>query len=121
MSKLEDLIQQYCPCLTAGRLTEWSIKDFPLTAGKWYIYVLLCDNGMLYKGFSSNPIRRFDEHKRGLGATYTKQHKPLALIYFEEFQTEQEAVEREKKIKSGSGRELLKQTLGKVEKLNIYL
>ena len=120
MSKIEELIKKHCPCLPAGRPMVWNINDFPLKNNCWYVYVLLCDNGMLYKGFTDNPIRRFNEHRRGYGAKYTQQHKPIALIYYEEYDSEQAAVMSEKKIKSGMGREKLKKHLASTLKLDVY-
>jgi putative endonuclease len=74
----------------------------------FYTYVLLCDNGAYYKGFTNNLEQRFQQHLKGEGAKYTNQHKPLKIAYYETFETQQEAVEREKYFKSGSGREWLK-------------
>jgi len=74
----------------------------------FYTYVLLCDNGAYYKGFTDNLERRYQQHSEGKGAEYTKKHKPVKIAYYETFETEQEAVEREKYFKSGSGREWLK-------------
>ncbi len=74
-----------------------------------YLYVLECDDKSLYKGFTSNLYKRISEHIKGIGADWTQTHCPVSLIHFEEFQTEREAVEREKYLKSGIGREWLKE------------
>jgi len=79
--------------------------------GNWYIYVLLCNDGSLYKGKTNNIKRRIHEHFAGQGAKHTKKHKPIALIHWELFETEEEAISREKYLKSGSGREWLKEHL----------
>ena len=39
--------------------------------------------------------------KHGNGARYTKVHKPVKLVYTEYFDTEQEALAKEKYLKSG--------------------
>lgn len=89
------------------------IKNIPsYEKGKWYVYAILCDNGNLYKGFTDNLDRRYHEHLSGQGAKYTKQHKPIGLVYFEECYSKEDAISREKFIKSGSGREMLKNKLG---------
>ncbi len=67
----------------------------------FYTYVLLCDNGALYKGFTNNLELRYQQHLAGSGAKYTARHKPVKIAYFETFSTEQQAVEREKYFKSG--------------------
>lgn len=76
--------------------------------GKWCVYVLLCEDGSLYKGKTNDINRRLKEHLSGNGARHTKMHKPVKLVYTEYFDTEQEALEKEKYLKSGGGREWLK-------------
>ena len=77
----------------------------------FYTYVLLCDNGSYYKGYTHDLERRFELHRNGSGAKHTAKYKPIKIAYYETFKTEQEAIEREKYFKSGSGREWLKTQL----------
>ncbi len=79
--------------------------------GKWYVYVILCNDGSMYKGFTDNIERRYHQHLTGTGATHTKRHKPIGLVYFEEYANQKDAVSREKYLKSGSGREWLNKRL----------
>ena len=81
--------------------------------GKWCVYVLECDDGSLYKGKTNDLIRRISEHMKGHGAEHTQKHKPVKLVYFEAFKSEKEALEKEKYLKTGSGREWLKVHLQK--------
>lgn len=81
--------------------------------GNWCVYVLECKNGSLYKGKTNNLLRRITEHMKGQGAEHTKKYKPIKLVYFEAFKTEQEALQKEDYLKSGSGREWLKNNLQK--------
>lgn len=74
----------------------------------FYTYVLLCDNGAFYKGFTNNLEKRYQQHLIGKGADYTAKHKPIKIAYYEIFNTKEEAVAREKYFKSGIGREWLK-------------
>jgi len=74
----------------------------------FYTYVLLCDDGSYHKGFTNNLEYRYQQHLSGNGAKYTAIHKTVKIAYYETFNTEQEAVAREKYFKSGSGREWLK-------------
>ena len=76
--------------------------------GKWYAYVLLCENGSLYKGHTKDVEKRYSQHLCGQGAEHTKKYKPIKLVYWEECETREHAVEREKFLKSGGGREWLK-------------
>ncbi len=84
-----------------------SDKLVPVDSQSYFAYVLVCEGGRLYKGFTSNLFERINQHLSGRGAKFTKEHRPLALLHFEVFEKEQEAIEREKYFKSGSGREWL--------------
>ncbi|MBI2334325.1 GIY-YIG nuclease family protein [Candidatus Daviesbacteria bacterium] len=66
----------------------------------WYVYVLQCVDGSLYTGSTNNLEKRFLEHKNGKGGHYTRSHKPVKLIYQEQFETQSEALTRESRIKS---------------------
>jgi len=66
----------------------------------WYIYILLCEDGSLYTGYSNNLEKRFSDHKNGKGGHYTRSHKPTKLIYSEQLSTQSEALKREMEIKS---------------------
>lgn len=99
------------PCRQAG----WRKHSFKNLSGKlvsevsdkYFAYVLECDDGSLYKGFTQNLFERINRHLEGRGSEWTAKHIPVSLIYFEEFDTEKEALEREKYFKSGSGREYI--------------
>ncbi len=80
----------------------------PKREDAYFIYALECEDGSIYKGFTSNLDKRINEHLAGIGAEWTKTHRPIALIHYEEFKSEKEAVERQKYLKSGVGREWLK-------------
>ena len=71
-------------------------------------YVLRSEiDGRLYKGHTKRLDERVDEHNMGKTPS-TKGYRPWLLVYFEEFETEEEAIAREKYFKSGIGREYLK-------------
>jgi putative endonuclease len=42
------------------------------------------------------------EHNLGLGANYTRKHRPVELVYFEEFQRVDDAFAREKQVQGWS-------------------
>ena len=44
--------------------------------------------------------KRFEMHKRGRGARYTRMHEPEKLVYVEPFESRGEAMKRERKIKT---------------------
>lgn len=66
----------------------------------WFVYILLCSDGSFYTGSSNDLGKRFLEHKNGKGGRYTRSHKPVRVIYSEEFRTKSEALKREAEIKS---------------------
>ncbi|WP_447950795.1 GIY-YIG nuclease family protein [Chryseobacterium koreense] len=77
----------------------------------FYVYVIKSKlNGNLYKGQTDNLAKRLSEHNAGYNRS-TKAFLPWELVYFEEFETREEALVREKYFKSGSGREFLKKVL----------
>lgn len=65
----------------------------------WYVYILLCQDGSFYTGYSNNVEQRFSDHKNGKGGHYTRSHKPVKLVYQETFNTQSEALQRERQIK----------------------
>jgi putative endonuclease len=112
MNKIEKLIEELCPDLPAGRQGGWSDPaTLPCEEGWWYVYVLLCNDGSWYKGFTADLKSRYLRHLSGDGALHTKKHKPLCVLYYEACKSEQEAIQREKYLKSGSGREWLQQKI----------
>jgi type I site-specific restriction endonuclease len=76
--------------------------------GKFYTYVIECKDGTLYKGHTQDLKRRWEEHRNGFGAEWTKVHKAEELIHYEIFSTREEAIKREEYFKTGRGREWLK-------------
>jgi putative endonuclease len=78
---------------------------------KYFVYALssLLRN-YLYVGQTDNIERRFIEHNNGKNKT-TRPYRPFKLIYSEEFTSRKEAREKEKYLKSGSGKEFLKRLL----------
>jgi len=66
---------------------------------RWFVYILLCQDGSYYTGATNNVIKRIEDHVNGRGARYTKSHKPKKLVYQEDFATKKEAIKRERQIK----------------------
>lgn len=64
-----------------------------------YVYILRCNDGSLYTGWTNNLEKRFKAHSEGKGAKYTKGRGPLELVYYEEFEEKNDAMKREYAIK----------------------
>ena len=63
------------------------------------VYILECNDGTLYTGWTNDIDKRFKAHNDGEGAKYTKGRRPLKLVYLEELETKSEALKRENEIK----------------------
>lgn len=70
-----------------------------------YTYILKCKDDSLYTGWTNDLKKRITSHNAGKGAKYTKARRPLELVYYEEFQTREEAMKREYAIKQLSRKE----------------
>lgn len=64
-----------------------------------YVYILRCSDNTLYTGWTTCLERRLKFHNDGRGAKYTRSRRPVELIYYEEYETKEEALRREWKIK----------------------
>jgi putative endonuclease len=65
-----------------------------------YVYIILCQDGSFYTGYTKNLNARMKLHMKGKGARYTRIHKPEKLVYSEEYSSRAEAMRREKKMKT---------------------
>lgn len=70
----------------------------------YYTYVLksLADN-KFYTGYTNNIKLRFEQHQKGL-VDSTKKRRPLVLIYFEASLNKEDALHREKYLKTHYGK-----------------
>jgi putative endonuclease len=59
-------------------------------------------NGILYVGVTSDLVRRIYEHRNGLVAGFTKRYSVKRLVYFEQHETIQAAIQREHNMKHWS-------------------
>ncbi len=65
----------------------------------YYCYILECADGSFYTGWTLDPARREKQHNSGRGAKYTKFHRPVKLVYWEEQPDRAVAMRREREIK----------------------
>lgn len=89
-------------------------KDF-------YTYIILTENNKLYCGYTDKPKERFEKHKQGLAAKYTRANKPLEMVYLKKFTTKSEAMKEECRIKklTRSQKELL--ISSEINEINLLL
>lgn len=70
-----------------------------------YTYIVVCQDGTFYTGWTNDLEKRIRDHNAGKGAKYTKSRRPVVLAYYEEYETKEEAMRREYAIKQMSRRE----------------
>ena len=69
-------------------------------AKKGYIYILTnYKKTVLYIGITTNLRRRVEEHYSGLVTGFTKKYNVKFLVYYEEFESINHAIQREKALK----------------------
>ena len=60
------------------------------------------NNKVLYTGVTSNLFKRVAEHKDKMVSGFTSRYNITKLVHYEEYNTMEEAIAREKQIKGGS-------------------
>ena len=62
-------------------------------------YVLECNDGSYYAGYTNDLEKRIRVHNDGKGAKYTRAKLPVHCIYKEGFETKREAMQAEYRFK----------------------
>lgn len=66
----------------------------------YYIYILLCENGAYYTGYTTNLTRRYQEHLKGTAkCKYTRSFKPVCMMQHWQFADKSTALKVEQLIK----------------------
>jgi putative endonuclease len=65
----------------------------------WTVYLLLCADGTLYCGCTSDLARRLKEHVEGRGARYTRGRDPFEVVALRKSLTRGEALRLEAEVK----------------------
>jgi putative endonuclease len=72
-----------------------------------YVYIIeLLVDATYYKGFSTDPYRRLEQHNLKL-SRYTSIKIPRKLVYLQRFDTKSEALIREKQLKRANSKYIL--------------
>ena len=59
-------------------------------------------NRVLYTGVTSNLFKRVTQHKDKVAPGFTSTYNVTKLVYYEEFESMEDAIAREKQLKGGS-------------------
>ncbi len=65
----------------------------------WCLYLLECKGGRLYAGITNDLEARFEAHKTGTGAKFTRAYPPLRILASRPFEDRAEASKAEWQIK----------------------
>ena len=67
----------------------------------YYVYIITNNNNtVLYTGVTNNLVRRIYEHKEKIITGFSKRYNLNRLVYFEQTDDIESAIEREKQIKT---------------------
>lgn len=76
---------------------------------EWWVYIVACSDTSLYTGITTNLDRRISEHNDSKkGAKYTRNRRPVVLVYSEALTDRSAASKRECEIKKLSRVDKLK-------------
>jgi putative endonuclease len=64
-----------------------------------FVYILQCSDQTYYTGYATDIDRRLQEHQQGTGCKYTRGRLPVELVYWEEWESKSQAMQREHQIK----------------------
>jgi putative endonuclease len=79
----------------------------------YFVYILCSQkNSRFYIGYSEDRERRLSEHNSGKVKS-TRAHRPWTKVYSETYQTEIEAIRRERYLKAQKSRKFLLELIGR--------
>ena len=65
----------------------------------------------IYVGYSSDIEKRLFAHNHASNKGWTKRFQPWKIVYTEEYEKKEDAMIREKQLKSSKGREFIRQNI----------
>lgn len=68
-------------------------------AGKFWVYILQCDDGTYYTGYTNDIEKRIEIHNSGHGAKYLRGKLPVQLVYAKEYRYYKRVLLAEKNLK----------------------
>ncbi len=70
-----------------------------------FVYIIQNQNGVFYKGYSTNPEQRLEQHNEGL-SRYTAGKGPWKMVFLKSFKSKTEALKYELMLKRQNHRYL---------------
>ena len=68
-------------------------------AKPYWVYILECENGALYTGYTNDLTKRYKAHCKGTASKYTRSFKPLKIAQFWQVAEKKTALQVEHRIK----------------------
>ncbi|MCU0666174.1 MAG: GIY-YIG nuclease family protein [Candidatus Omnitrophica bacterium] len=68
-------------------------------SGKFWVYMVECGDGTFYTGYTPNLEKRIELHNKGKGAKYTRDRRPVKLVWNKQYKQFKPAFKLEKTIK----------------------
>jgi putative endonuclease len=65
----------------------------------YFVYILKCNDGTYYIGYTNDIPKRVKVHNAGKGAKYTRGRLPVEVVFQQSFETKSEALKQEYKLK----------------------
>jgi putative endonuclease len=84
--------------------------------GKFFVYIVECSDGTYYTGFTPDIERRLKIHNGGKGAKYTRDRRPVKLVWCREYKYFKKAFLEEKRIKKLTRKQKEEIVNGKIKK-----
>ena len=67
---------------------------------QYWVYMVRCNDGTYYTGYTKNLENRIALHKSGKGAKYVRNKLPAELVYAKKYRYYKSALNEEKRIKT---------------------
>lgn len=74
------------------------MKEFA-RSGKFYVYIVQCQDGTYYTGYTPDIEQRIRLHNEGKAAKYTRDRRPVKLVWCKEYKYFKPAFLEEKRVK----------------------
>jgi putative endonuclease len=68
-------------------------------AGRWWVYLLACEDGRTYAGIAVDVHARFAVHVAGKGSKFTRSNRPVSILGARSFASRSEALQAEYALK----------------------
>lgn len=65
-----------------------------------FVYILKCNDGSLYTGYTNNLEKRLKSHNKGIASKYTASRLPVKMIFSEKCRDKSDALKKEYFIKT---------------------